>query len=96
MSEAVAPGTGLVAALLGLTAEVVKDVCRLASPAGVVGAANFNSPGQIVIAGEKAAVERAIELAKGQGCKSHSSPGECAGPYSADAASCRSIGAGLG
>jgi [acyl-carrier-protein] S-malonyltransferase len=69
MSEAVAPGTGLVAALLGLTAEVVKDVCRRASPVGVVAAANFNSPGQVVIAGEKAAVERAIELAKAQGCK---------------------------
>ena len=69
MSEAVAPGTGLVAALLGLTAEAVKDVCRLASSAGVVAAANFNSPGQVVIAGEKAAVERAIELAKAQGCK---------------------------
>lgn len=69
MSEAVAPGTGLVAALLGMTAEAVKDVCRLASPAGVVAAANFNSPGQVVIAGEKAAVERAIELAKAQGCK---------------------------
>lgn len=69
MSEAVAPGTGLVAALLGLTAETVKDVCRIASPVGVVAAANFNSPGQVVIAGEKAAVERAIELAKAQGCK---------------------------
>ncbi|MBX3302821.1 MAG: ACP S-malonyltransferase [Nitrospira sp.] len=69
MSEAVAPGTGLVAALLGLTAEVVKDVCRRASPVGIVAAANFNSPGQVVIAGEKAAVERAIELAKAQGCK---------------------------
>ena len=69
MSEAVAPGTGLVAALLGLTAEVVKDVCRMASSVGVVAAANFNSPGQVVIAGEKAAVERAIELAKAQGCK---------------------------
>lgn len=69
MSEAVAPGAGLVAALLGLTAETVKDVCRMASAAGVVAAANFNSPGQVVIAGEKAAVERAIELAKAQGCK---------------------------
>jgi [acyl-carrier-protein] S-malonyltransferase len=69
MSEAVAPGTGLVAALLGLTAEVVKEVCRKASSGGVVAAANFNSPGQIVIAGEKTAVERAIELAKAQGCK---------------------------
>lgn len=69
MSEAVASGTGLVAALLGLTAEVVKEVCRNAAAAGVVAAANFNSPGQVVIAGEKAAVERAIELAKAQGCK---------------------------
>ena len=69
MSEAVAKGTGLVAALLGLTAEAVKDVCRSASSVGVVAAANFNSPGQVVIAGEKAAVERAIELAKAQGCK---------------------------
>ena len=69
MSEAVASGTGLVAALLGLTAEVVKDVCRKALSEGVVAAANFNSPGQVVIAGEKAAVERAIELAKAQGCK---------------------------
>ncbi|MDH4086192.1 MAG: ACP S-malonyltransferase [Nitrospira sp.] len=69
MSEAVAPGTGLVAALLGLNAEVVKEVCRMASSVGVVAAANFNSPGQVVIAGERAAVERAIELAKSQGCK---------------------------
>lgn len=69
MSEAVATGTGLVAALLGLNAEVVKEVCRTASSVGVVAAANFNSPGQVVIAGERAAVERAIELAKAQGCK---------------------------
>jgi [acyl-carrier-protein] S-malonyltransferase len=69
MAEAVPPGTGLVAALLGLTANVVKQVCRDASSVGVVAAANFNSPGQIVIAGERAAVERAIELAKAKGCK---------------------------
>ncbi|HEX6826796.1 MAG TPA: ACP S-malonyltransferase [Nitrospiraceae bacterium] len=69
MAEAVPSGTGLVAALLGLTAEVVREVCRDASSVGVVAAANFNSPGQIVIAGEKAAVERAIELAKAKGCK---------------------------
>lgn len=69
MSEAVPPGTGQVAALLGLTPDVVRDVCREASAVGVVAAANFNSPGQVVIAGEKAAVERAIELAKGKGCK---------------------------
>jgi [acyl-carrier-protein] S-malonyltransferase len=69
MSEAVAPGTGLVAALLGLAGDVVKDICREASAVGVVQAANFNSPGQVVIAGEKAAVERAIEIAKTKGCK---------------------------
>ncbi len=69
MSEAVSPGTGLVAALIGLASDSVKEVCRSASTVGVVAAANFNSPGQVVIAGEKAAVERAIELAKTQGCK---------------------------
>ncbi len=69
MAEAVPLGTGLVAALLGLTADVVKELCREASAVGVVAAANFNSPGQVVIAGEKAAVERAIELAKARGCK---------------------------
>ena len=69
MSEAVAAGTGSVAALLGLAAETVKEACREAASAGVVQAANFNSPGQVVIAGEKAAVERAIEVAKSKGCK---------------------------
>ncbi|HEU4685143.1 MAG TPA: ACP S-malonyltransferase [Nitrospira sp.] len=69
MGEAVPPGTGLVAALLGLPAEAVKDICREASSAGVVQAANFNSPGQVVIAGEKGAVERAIEIARTKGCK---------------------------
>ncbi|WP_455244507.1 ACP S-malonyltransferase [Petrachloros mirabilis] len=69
MAEAVAPGTGMVAALLGLNADVVKEACREAQIAGVVQAANFNSPGQVVIAGEKSAVERAIEIAKSKGCK---------------------------
>jgi [acyl-carrier-protein] S-malonyltransferase len=69
MSEAVPAGTGAVAALLGLDAEAVKEACREAASAGVVQAANFNSPGQVVIAGEKAAVERAIEIAKTKGCK---------------------------
>lgn len=69
MSEAVPAGTGAVAALLGLPAEAVKEACREAASSGVVQAANFNSPGQVVIAGEKAAVERAIEIAKTKGCK---------------------------
>ncbi len=69
MSEAVAPGTGLVAALLGMAADAVRAVCQEASSVGVVAAANFNSPGQVVIAGEKAAVEKAIELAKSKGAR---------------------------
>jgi [acyl-carrier-protein] S-malonyltransferase len=69
MSEAVPQGTGLVAALLGLNADPVKEICREAASVGAVQAANFNSPGQVVIAGEKPAVERAIEIAKTKGCK---------------------------
>ena len=69
MAEAVPPGTGLVAALLGLTSDVAQELCREASSVGVVAVANFNSPGQVVIAGAKPAVERAIELAKARGCK---------------------------
>jgi [acyl-carrier-protein] S-malonyltransferase len=69
MAEAVPAGTGSVAALLGLDADGVRQACRDAASAGVVQAANFNSPGQVVIAGEKAAVERAIEIAKSKGCK---------------------------
>jgi [acyl-carrier-protein] S-malonyltransferase len=69
MAEAVPAGTGLVAALLGLAPAAVKEACREAASVGIVQAANFNSPGQVVIAGEKAAVERAIEIAKGKGCK---------------------------
>ena len=69
MSEAVPPGSGLVAAVLGLDADAVRDVCLEASVIGVVAAANFNSPGQIVIAGETAAVERALELAKAKGSR---------------------------
>lgn len=69
MAEAVAPGTGMVVALLGLSGEDVRDVCARASESGIVAPANFNSPGQVVVAGEKAAVERAIQLAKEQGCR---------------------------
>lgn len=69
MAEAVPPGSGLVAAILGLTPDAVRDACREASSVGVVAAANFNSPGQVVIAGEKAAVERAIEVAKARGAR---------------------------
>ena len=69
MSEAVASGRGLVAAILGASEEIVSEACREASTLGIVAPANFNCPGQIVIAGEKAAVERAIELMKSKGCR---------------------------
>lgn len=69
MAEAVPSGSGLVAAILGLDAGQVREACREASGIGIVAPANFNCPGQIVIAGEKAAVERAIELAKIKGCR---------------------------
>ena len=69
MAEAVPPGSGMVAAILGLAPDTVREACREASSAGVVAAANFNSPGQVVIAGEKAAVEKAIEVAKAKGAK---------------------------
>jgi len=61
------PGT--MAAFLGLTREQVDEVCREASAAGVVQAANLNAPGQIVVSGEIAAVERACELAKARGAR---------------------------
>ena len=62
MQAAVEAGRGLVCALLGLERSVVTEVCRAASALGVVAPANFNAPGQIVIAGEKAAVEEAARF----------------------------------
>jgi len=57
------------AALLGLDDADVEAACTEAAQGGVVEAANFNSPGQVVIAGETAAVQRAIEAAKARGAK---------------------------
>jgi len=73
MQEAVPAGTGAMAAILGLDDAEVEAACREAATGGgagsVVEAANFNSPGQVVIAGETAAVERAIAAAKARGAK---------------------------
>jgi [acyl-carrier-protein] S-malonyltransferase len=69
MQAAVPAGTGAMAAILGLEDEAVEAACREAAQGAIVEAANFNSPGQVVIAGEKAAVERAIEAAKARGAK---------------------------
>ncbi|MGB0909440.1 MAG: ACP S-malonyltransferase [Nitrospirales bacterium] len=69
MADAVAPGKGLVAAVLGLSEEEVDRACQDAQSYGVVAPANFNCPGQIVIAGEKVAVERVITLLKERGAR---------------------------
>ncbi len=69
MQSAVAEGVGAMAAILGLDDDAVRAVCAEAAQDDVVEAVNFNSPGQVVIAGNKAAVERGMELAKAKGAK---------------------------
>lgn len=69
MQEAVAEGVGGMAAILGLDDDAVLAVCAEAAQGEVLEAVNFNSPGQIVIAGHKAAVERGMALAKEKGAK---------------------------
>lgn len=69
MQAAVPVGTGAMAAVLGLSDDDVREVCSQAAGSEVVEAVNFNAPAQVVIAGHKAAVERACELAKGKGAK---------------------------
>lgn len=69
MQQAVPSGTGAMAAVLGLTDEQVIEICSQADATGNVTAANFNSPGQVVISGSKEAVEKASELAKDAGAK---------------------------
>lgn len=67
MQEAVPVGTGTMAAMLGIERDELELICREAAQGEVVSPANFNSPGQIVIAGHTGAVGRAIEIAKGRG-----------------------------
>jgi [acyl-carrier-protein] S-malonyltransferase len=69
MQEAVPLGTGAVAAILGLEEAALDEACKEAAQGEIVTLANFNSPGQIVIAGHTAAVQRAIEGAKARGAK---------------------------
>jgi [acyl-carrier-protein] S-malonyltransferase len=68
MQEAVPEGKGLMAAIMGLGRNEVDDIC-LTVESGYVSPANYNCPGQIVIAGEKPAVEEAMKLAKEAGAK---------------------------
>lgn len=69
MQEAVSVDQGRMAAVLGLDDDQVRRLCREAAQSEVVEAVNFNAPGQVVIAGCSAAVERAITLAKAMGAK---------------------------
>jgi [acyl-carrier-protein] S-malonyltransferase len=69
MQAAVPAGQGAMAAILGLDDADVEAACREAAQGEVVQGANFNSPGQVVIAGTAAAVDRAIEAAKAKGAK---------------------------
>ena len=69
MQQAVPEGVGGIAAILGLDDDVVRAVCEEAAQDEVLEAVNYNSPGQIVIAGNRAAVERGMELAKARGAK---------------------------
>lgn len=69
MQEAVAPGEGAMAALIGIDIDAIQALCAEASERGVCAPANINSPNQTVIAGHRPAVERAVELAKEKGAK---------------------------
>lgn len=69
MQEAVPAGQGGMAAIIGLDDELIVKACKAAENGEVVSAVNFNSPGQVVIAGAAAAVERACVLCKEAGAK---------------------------
>ena len=69
MQAAVPSGQGAMAAILGLSDADVEAACSAARAGAVVEAVNYNAPGQVVIAGEAAAVARAIEIAKAKGAK---------------------------
>lgn len=67
MQQAVPVGTGAMAAILGVEHAVLEEICCEAAQGEVVSPANYNSPGQVVIAGHSSAVNRAIEIAKSRG-----------------------------
>ncbi len=69
MQQAVPAGTGKMAAIIGLADDAIKDACNEAMQNEVVAPVNYNSPGQVVIAGNLAAVERAMSLCKEKGAK---------------------------
>jgi len=83
MQSAVAPGQGKMAAIVGLESCRIREICEQAAAGQIVSAANFNCPGQTVVAGDKDAVERAMLLCKEAGARrvlplSVSVPAHCA------------------
>lgn len=80
MQEAVPEGIGTMAAILGLDSEVLNEVCKECSEYGIVEVANYNCPGQIVIAGEVEAVNKACEKALEKGAK-RAIPLKVSGPF---------------
>lgn len=69
MQQAVAPGEGAMAAILGLDKDAVEEICRIVEPVGVCDLANDNAPGQIVVSGHRKAVEAAVEKAREAGAR---------------------------
>jgi [acyl-carrier-protein] S-malonyltransferase len=69
MQEAVPVGTGGMAALIGPSVDEVRSICEEAAEGEVVSVANINAPGQVVIAGTKGAIDRAIDVAKKRGVR---------------------------
>ena len=69
MQQAVPFGVGAMAAIIGLSTEKVEECCRLVQNQGTVNPANYNCPGQIVVSGHKAAVEKVCSIAKEMGAK---------------------------
>lgn len=80
MQTAVPNGEGSMAAVIGLDGPLVSEICERLSAAGVVEAANFNSPGQVVIAGQNEALEAAIDACKEAGAK-RAIPLEVSAPF---------------
>ena len=94
MQKAVPVGAGAMAALLGLDFDAAAAVAREAAQGEVCQAANDNGGGQVVVSGDKAAVERAVEIAKAKGAQArHAAAGLRALPLRADAAGRRRHGA---
>ncbi len=69
MQQAVSPGQGTMAAILGLNTEQIKAICTQVAEYGIVEPANYNCPGQIVLAGETEAIKQAMALAQEYGAK---------------------------